>query len=135
LTGTPLRTYRTGQSLARVYGEALVTKGIDYATTKFNQYKDDTLNYYLEEQEMNKLGYELLSHDEVPNHRELALEVFKLNTLVYHSANAYDSYADALREDGKEEDAIVMYQKSLAMNPNNPRGAENLKNLLAAHTH
>ena len=135
LTGTPLRTYRTGQSLARVYGEALVTKGIDYATTTFNVCKDDTVNYYLDEMEMNKLGYDLLGADEVANHKELSLEVFKLNTLIFHNANSYDSYADALREDGKEEDAIVMYQKSLAMNPNNPRGTENLKNLLAAHTH
>jgi CubicO group peptidase (beta-lactamase class C family) len=134
LTGTPLRTYRIGQSLARVYGEALVTKGVDYATTKFNACRDDTVNYYLEEMEINRLGYDLLGASGIPNHKELALEAFKLNTLVYHSANSYDSYADALREDGKKEDAIVMYQKSLAMNPNNPRGAENLKNLLAAPT-
>lgn len=129
LTGIPLRTYNMGKSLARVYGEALVTKGVNFATTLFNEFKDDTVNYYLEEMEMNTLGYELLGHREVPDHITLALETFKLNTLLFHSANSYDSYADALREAGCNEDAIAMYQKSLAMNPNNPAGADNLKKL------
>ncbi|MDN3584584.1 alpha/beta hydrolase-fold protein [Mucilaginibacter flavus] len=35
------------------------------------------------------------------------------------SFNVYDSYADALNQNGKKEEAIRMYKKSLVLNPNN----------------
>ena len=124
--------FRPTESLARVYGVALVSKGVDYATAKFNELKDDTLHYYVDELEINRLGYDLLaSNADFAGYRALALEAFKINTLLFHSANSYDSYADALREDGQADEAISMYRKSLSMNPANSAGKRNLEKLLA----
>lgn len=113
LNNEPARSIRQTRSLARLYGQTLVTKGIDAATTLFNELKDDSLHYYVEEMELNRLGYDLLG-DKYPvtDYKTLALEVFKLNTLLFHSANSYDSYADALKANGKTEEAIRMYKKS-----------------------
>jgi len=120
------------KSLARVYGEALVNRGADYAMAKFNALKDDTAHYYIDELEINRLGYDLLGkQSDFPGHKTLALEAFKINTVLFHSANSYDSYADALREDGKSEEAIIMYRKSLLLNPANSAGRKNLEALLA----
>jgi len=125
-----LRKISLARSLARIYGEALVNKGIDYATTKFNELKDDSAHYFVDEREMNTLGYELLGHAGIPGHVELSLEVFKVNTLLYHSANSYDSYAEALMRSGKKEEAIAMYRKSILLDPNNITGARMLQQLL-----
>lgn len=119
------------QSLARVYGEALVAKGPDYAATKFNELKDDTVRYYRDELEMNRLGLELLQA-QFANHNELALEVLKLNTLLYpKSGNTYDSYAIALAQNKRKEEAIAMYRKSIALWPTNEDGKKALQKLLA----
>jgi len=64
-------------------------------------------------------------------HKDLALEVFKINTLLFPgSFNTYDSYGAGLREIGKKQQAIMMYQKSIALNPNNEDGKMALKELL-----
>jgi CubicO group peptidase (beta-lactamase class C family) len=127
LNNEPVRNIKPAKSLARIYGQTLVTKGIDAATTLFNELKDDSVHYYVEELELNRLGYDLLG-DNYPqeDYKMLALEVFKLNTLLFHSANSYDSYADALKANGKREEAIRMYQKSITLNPRNTEGKEKL---------
>jgi CubicO group peptidase (beta-lactamase class C family) len=115
----PVRKFSFDRSLVRVYGEALVNKGSDYAITLFNELKTDT-NYYFSESEMNDLGYELLNRADFQGHDELALEVFKINTLLNpESFNVYDSYAEGLMKVGKMEEAIRMYKKSLLLNPEN----------------
>jgi CubicO group peptidase (beta-lactamase class C family) len=127
LNNEPVRPIKPAKSLARIYGQTLVTKGIDAATTLFNELKDDSAHYYVDELELNRLGYDLLG-DKYPvtDYKTLALEVFKLNTLLFHSANSYDSYADALKANGKTEEAIRMYRKSIALNPRNTEGKEKL---------
>jgi hypothetical protein len=60
----------------------------------------------------------------------LALEVFKINTLLFpKSFNVYDSYAEALWLAGENELAIVTYKKSLVLNPENKGAEEALKQL------
>ena len=54
---------------------ALVTKGLDEAACKFNELKNDSTNYYVDEPEMNRLGFDLLRAP-FPNHQELSLELF-----------------------------------------------------------
>ncbi|MBD2703288.1 beta-lactamase family protein [Spirosoma sp. BT702] len=130
LNGTSPLKIQMKQSLVRVYGEALVKKGSDYAATTFNTLKDDTTNYYVDELEMNRLGFDLLSAP-IPNHITLSLEAFKLNTLLYpKSGNTYDSYAIALEKDGKKEEAIAMYRKSIVLWPGNEDGKRALQKLL-----
>ncbi|MES1223323.1 MAG: serine hydrolase [Bacteroidota bacterium] len=130
LNGEPLNKISTTRSLARVYGQALVEKGPDFAIAKLISLRSDTVNYYLDELEMNTLGYDLLGKAEFDNHGMLSLEVFKINTLLFKSANSFDSYAEALSKNGKQEEAISMYNKSLALNPNNEAGKKALQVLM-----
>ena len=130
LNDLPPEKFRLTKSLVRIYGEALVKNGPDYAATKLNELKADTANYYMDELEMNGLGYDLLFKASFPNHNELSLEVFKINTLLYpKSANACDSYAEALMKNGKREEAIRMYKQTLAMHPDNEGAKKALQQL------
>ncbi|MBA4852581.1 serine hydrolase [Emticicia sp. BO119] len=117
------------KSVARQYGATLMKQGIDRAVTVFNELKTDSTNYYLSENEMNWLGYDLLFQ---ASKKHYSLETFKINTFLFpNSFNVYDSYAEALNANGKREEAIMMYQKSIAMNPDNEGGKEMLKRILA----
>lgn len=118
------------KSLVREYGAALVGKGPHCAAARLNALKSDP-DWYFNEHEMNELGYELLRKSNFSSHRELAVEVFKLNTLLSpENANVYDSYAEGLMSLGLKAEAILMYQKVLKLNPNNEVAKENLKRLM-----
>ncbi|MEM9928997.1 MAG: tetratricopeptide repeat protein, partial [Bacteroidota bacterium] len=68
------------------------------------------------EEEMNLYGYNLMW----AGYTEDALAFFKLIVEDYPtSANAYDSYAEALMNLDRSEEAIANYEKSLALDPTN----------------
>lgn len=118
--------YHGKRSLAKDYAVTLHQKGVDAAAVFFNEFKTDTAHYFMDEKELNRLGYDLMN-DGFMNQ---AMEAFKLNTLLYPASfNTYDSYAEALAGAGKKEDAIKMYQKSIALNPQNEGGKKALKQL------
>ena len=72
--------------------------------------KDQSVN----EGNLNNQGYESLSAGKT----KLALDVFKINTLLYpSSANVYDSYAEACAKNGDDGLAIANYKKALAIDP------------------
>ena len=78
------------------------------------------------ENDLNEWGYKLIQDNEL----EKALEVFKLNTILYpQSWNAYDSYGEALYASNKTGEAIKMYKKSIALNPENENGKKVLLQL------
>jgi Flp pilus assembly protein TadD len=59
-----------------------------------------------------------------------AIAVFKLNVELYpQSWNVYDNLAEAYMANGDKELAVVNYEKSLALNPNNTSGSQMLKKL------
>ena len=59
-----------------------------------------------------------------------AVEVFRLNVEVFpESFNVYDSYAEALMKSGDIENAILNYNKSLELNPENNNAREMLQTL------
>ncbi len=119
------------QSLTKEYGSILVDKGIDAAFIKFQDLRDDSLHYYLSEEDMNDLGLQLLYEPTFSGHNELALEVLKQNTLLFqNSFNTYDSYGEALAKVGKKNEAIFMYRKSIKINPDNEGGKRMLEELL-----
>lgn len=65
-----------------------------------------------EEWELNSLGYQFLSSDQL----DRALVILKTNTILYpHSANAFDSYAEALIQKGNIEEAILNYEKAVSI--------------------
>lgn len=121
---------RNKKSLVSLYGTQLVKYGIDEAIAHFNACKADTSQYYLSEWEMNELGYDLFYKSNFDGHKALALETFKVATLVFpDSFNTYDSYGQLLKDAGKKAAAILMYQKSISLNPNNEDGKRMLKQL------
>ncbi|MGC1203598.1 MAG: hypothetical protein WA839_01770 [Flavobacteriaceae bacterium] len=71
--------------------------------------------------DLNNLGYELMDNEEL----EKALEVFKLNTILFpDNWNVYDSYGEGLMNANRKEESIEMYEKSIALNPKNEYGKE-----------
>ena len=80
------------------------------------------------EAELNTLGYRLIGE------RRLADAVVVLGAVARThpaSANAYDSYGEALMNAGMRDRAIAAYEKSLELNPGNDNGREMLRKLQA----
>ncbi len=95
----------------------------------FEEIKNDK-SYTLKENEMNRIGYQLLQSEKVKE----AIEVFKLNVAAFpKSSNVYDSLGEAYMTDGNDELAIKYYKKSIELNPGNKQGIEMLKKL-GVHT-
>lgn len=58
------------------------------------------------------------------DYQAAGLEVLRLNTVLFSASwNVYDSYAEGLKVVGRRQEAILMYRKSLELNPKN-QGAE-----------
>lgn len=114
----------TKQSIAAVLYETIVNDGMDAALQQYQQIRTtDSISYHLVETELNGLGYRLINDSRV----EDAIEIFKLNCKVYpHAFNTWDSLGEAFMIAGDREKAIVNYNKSIALNPENVNG----KNIL-----
>jgi CubicO group peptidase (beta-lactamase class C family) len=130
LNDEPLNKISLKKSAVRAFGQLLVSKGLEAASERLNVLRADSNNYYFDELEMNTLGYDLLSHAYLPEHKALSMDVFKMNTLLFPThSNVYDSYGDALRQNGLKEEAIIMYKKALEVDPNNKLAKANLEGL------
>ncbi|GAA0530546.1 serine hydrolase [Chitinophaga japonensis] len=113
------------KSGARHYGRTLAENGIVAGNEKLTQIEKDTITYNLDEDELNSLGYEFMRN----NIDSLAREVFKTNVRLFPlSWNVYDSYGEILLKNGKKEEAIQMYRRSLELNKEN----ENARKVLRA---
>jgi CubicO group peptidase (beta-lactamase class C family) len=122
LNGLPV--VKPKKSGAKFYGISLDRHGLKAGKITLEKIRKDTVSYYLSEDEMNSLGYAFLS-----NNNNLAAEaVFKVNTQLFPASwNTYDSYGEILLINGKKQEAIKMYRRSLEVNPDNQNG----KNVLA----
>ena len=119
-------------SLVRLFARSMVQYGVDNAISCLTSLRSDTSKYYFSEHEMNQLGYAFLYFSSFSDHLQFAIETFKVNMLLFpDSYNTYDSYAEALSMAGKKQEAILMYQKSIALNPDNQGGIKALKQLLS----
>ncbi|HOY20280.1 MAG TPA: serine hydrolase, partial [Haliscomenobacter sp.] len=102
--------------------KTLDAQGADAAWKAYENVKKD-LSYTFEEDEFNNLGYTYLQG----GNTKAALVLFKINVTEYpKSANAYDSYGEALMNDGQKEAAIENYKKSLELNPGNTNATDML---------
>jgi tetratricopeptide (TPR) repeat protein len=80
----------------------------------------------INENNLNVLGYNFLNQDKT----KLAQDIFKVNMTLYpDSFNVYDSYAEACMKTGAIDLAILNYNKSLNLNPENSNAKEMLKEL------
>ncbi len=107
--------------------EILGQKGVSEAVRAFEEArKRNDASLYFTEQKLNQAGYGYLQAGKVKE----AIELFKLNVTAYPASwNTYDSLAEAYLADGNKELAILYYEKSLELNPENANAVSQLKNL------
>lgn len=113
-------------SIAKQFGEKMLSEGVHAASAILARLIKDSANYYLKENEFNHLGYNLMNKDK----NEEALEIFKTCTQLFPTSwNAFDSYGEALLKYGQKEEAVKMYKKSIELNPNNGNGKQVLQKI------
>ncbi|MEP2935448.1 MAG: serine hydrolase domain-containing protein [Gilvibacter sp.] len=111
--------------LALFMARKIESEGIDAGIAFYKENKDASA-YHVSEQSLIVEGYRFLHAGNAQD----AAKIFKLSTEVFpNNDNPYDSYAESLMELGKNEEAIVNYKKSLALNPNNNNAIKMLKKL------
>ena len=103
----------------------LVEFGIDSVAAEYRRIKAEMPDGYdYGENQLNMLGYQLMQR----NMLKAAVEVFKLNVEAYpESFNPYDSLGEAYMAGGDKEQAIINYEKSLELNPENANAVQQLK--------
>ncbi|MFK7784578.1 MAG: tetratricopeptide repeat protein [Crocinitomicaceae bacterium] len=75
------------------------------------------------DRELNQYGYFLMSDGRVKE----AIEIFKVLVAEFpESSNPYDSLGEAYLTDGNEELALVNYEKSVELNPENYHGMDQI---------
>jgi tetratricopeptide (TPR) repeat protein len=111
------------KSLAYSLADRIEKEGIPSTLVYYNEVKDSK-GYYLNENEMNGTGYQLLQSGKVKE----AVAIFKINTQAFpKSSNVYDSYGEALMAQGNKTEALENYKKSVKLNPGNEGGIKILK--------
>ncbi len=109
--------------------DALETQGVTAANETYNALKKEKGVYEFDESALNSLGYSYLSAGKTAQ----ALAVFKITMDEFpRSFNVYDSYAEALMNDGQKEAAVIHYKKSLELNPANTNATDMLVKMGAA---
>lgn len=113
--------------LARNLERDIKGKGIDAALRAFDEAKSGgPASYYIDENKINQLGYQLLNRDKTAD----AIEVFKLNVREFpRSSNVYDSLGEAYLKAGNREMALANYRKSLELDPANTNAEDVIKRI------
>ncbi|MGH7455439.1 MAG: hypothetical protein ACRENG_29060, partial [bacterium] len=116
------------RSISEMLRPTIMLVGIDEAIAKYRQLKNSQPEAYnFAESELNQLGYQLLNHGKAKE----AVAIFKFNAEVYpHSANVYDSLADAYKAAGDSALVRQCYEKVLTLLPSNTHYPEALKQTL-----
>lgn len=110
--------------IATTYGQLLVQNSEDYAFARLIEMESDTSNYILDEDELNQLGYEFFENEK----ETLAFAVFRSAIALFpKSDNLFNSYGELLAKSGKKQEAIIMYKKSLLINPKNEDSKRSLE--------
>lgn len=123
INNKPVTAKKSKKQIAYIYGQLLLTYGEDIAFAKLIEMQSDTANYILDEDEFNQLSYEFLEN----NKDALALTTLRTAILLLpNSDNLFNSYGEMLAKSGKTEQAILMYRKSLLLNPKNEDSKKSL---------
>ncbi|HEY1434288.1 MAG TPA: serine hydrolase [Thermoanaerobaculia bacterium] len=120
--------YERYDSPSRVFLKDVLARG-DVAIVDYRAHKGPAGAATLTEEQVNRVGYGLLGKKRA---RE-AVVIFEMNAENFPASwNVYDSLAEAYAGDGQPDKAIALYEKSIALNPDNANGVEQLKKLRAA---
>ena len=124
INNKPVTVKKGKKEIATAYAKLLLQNSEDYAFAKLIEMQSDTLNYILDENKLNQLGYEFFENKK----NTLAFAVFRSAiTLFPNSDNLFNSYGELLAKSGKKEEAIIMYKKSLLINPKNEDSKKSLE--------
>lgn len=115
------------KSIADVLMKTIEERDVATAVRQYHELKTrDPDAYDFRESELSGLGYSLLGAKKV----EDAIEIFKLNVVAYpQSSDAYSCLGEAYMVDADRANAIINYERSLEMDPQNKYTAELLKKL------
>lgn len=95
---------------------SLRNSGYDKAIKLTEQQMKADSNFKPKEFELNEWAYRMMTKNQLKE----AKAILELNVHLFPtSANAYDSYGDVLLKAGEREKGILMYKKSLELNPKN----------------
>ncbi len=111
-----------------VFRLELEKRGFNQANELYEELKMKDPDFSFSENDLNKLGYQLLNHKK----NEQAIEIFKLNISLHpESANVYDSMGEAYEKAGNKPLAIENYKRSLELDPANDNATAHIKNMEA----
>ncbi|UPK72868.1 beta-lactamase family protein [Chitinophaga filiformis] len=106
----------------------LLMEGFDKAGAIAARLKKQDPAFQLDENELNKWGYQLFAQKNIT----AALAIFRLNVTLYpQSANTYDSLAEALEAAEQTSEALANYRKVIALAPQNKHAAARIQALSA----
>lgn len=112
--------------------EVAAEQGAEAGLEYFNRLQDADMLWWFGltanqfQNRINSKGYELMSAGKL----ETALEVFKLNTLIFRNSwNVWDSLAECYYKMKKFDLSIKYYEKSLKLNPNNENGKKMIERI------
>lgn len=115
------------KSLSKELLNKVQNSGTPQAKNLYKFYKANTSGYYLNEQEINSIGYFLLYN---AKRIDAAIALFEINTLEFpQSANAFDSMGEAYMISGDNKKAIENYKKSLQLDPTNDNAQKMIEKL------
>ncbi len=124
-------------SAARAYGHLLATRGLAAAHEFLLHVLLHREQFSIDEEEFNALGYDFMGdstrlHIPVSHRYADAVDVFATNSQLFpKSWNVYDSYGEALFRLGRRDEAIQLYEESMALNPANENGKKMLAEIRA----
>jgi CubicO group peptidase (beta-lactamase class C family) len=115
------------QAISDELAAAIREQGIAAALARYHDLSQHHAeSYYVDEVEMNDLGYMLINSKRFGE----AVEILKLNTALYpQSANAFDSLGEAYLLHGDKDLARISYQKALELNPQNATAVKVIEKL------
>lgn len=112
--------YESYNSSAKNLLRAIASEGVDAPLKRYLEERTREDAKRLNEVQVNRLGYALLSRKKTAE----AIEIFKLNIKDYpKSANTYDSLAETYLEVGEKKLALEFYKKALEVDSNYPNAA------------
>jgi dienelactone hydrolase len=104
----------------------LAQRGFEHAPEAYQAMRTREPAFELKDAELNAWGYGLLRAGQPAQ----AIAIFKLATTLYPaSGNAFDSLAEAYEQQGDKPNAILHYQRSLQLDPDNDNARAHLQTL------
>lgn len=118
------KSYMREGEFIKVINKKGVAQAIEFHK---NENKINSSNKIIRESTLNEIAYEYLDHEKI----EEAIQLFKLNVEIYpNSFNVYDGLGEAFMINKDLKSAILNYQKSLEINPQNSNAVEMLEKII-----